>query len=285
MKVERFASNPIIRGDMRDMIGSNINGPSLTQVPEWLPNPLGKYYLYFAHHKGRFIRLAYAEKLGGPWEIYEPGTLKLGDSFCQDHIASPDVHVDNEKHEIRMYYHGVVASGRQETKVGISQNGIDFRCSQEGLGNPYFRVFRGGGHYYALGKPGIFYRSRDGLTGFEKGPVLFDKNMRHSALKLNGNTLYVFYSHITDVPERILLATVELTPDWMRWRERDAVTVLEPETDYEGADLATEPSVGDWAPERVRQLRDPAIYEEGEDTYMLYSVAGEHGIAIAKLTI
>jgi hypothetical protein len=33
----------------------------------------------------------------------------------------------------------------------------------------------------------------------------------------------------------------------------------------------------------VRQLRDPAIYQEDGRTYLLYSVAGEHGIAIAEL--
>jgi len=39
---------------------------------------------------------------------------------------------------------------------------------------------------------------------------------------------------------------------------------------------------------RPRQLRNLAIYEEGEDTYLLYSavlysVAEEHGITIAKI--
>ena len=34
----------------------------------------------------------------------------------------------------------------------------------------------------------------------------------------------------------------------------------------------------------VRQLRDPAIYEEDGSVYLLYSVAGEDGIAIAKLS-
>jgi hypothetical protein len=33
----------------------------------------------------------------------------------------------------------------------------------------------------------------------------------------------------------------------------------------------------------VRQLRDPGIYREGGRTYLLYSVAGEHGIGIAEL--
>jgi len=33
----------------------------------------------------------------------------------------------------------------------------------------------------------------------------------------------------------------------------------------------------------VRQLRDPGIYRENGKTYLLYSVAGENGIAIAEL--
>jgi len=59
--------------------------------------------------------------------------------------------------------------------------------------------------------------------------------------------------------------------------------VLEPESEYEGADLPLETSVRNWAPERVRQLRDPAIFREGENTHLLYSVAGEAGIAIAEI--
>src|SRR6185503_14642331 len=54
--VERLAGNPMIYPSMMPSgIGANINGPSLIRVPSWIPNPLGKYYLYFAHHKGRYI--------------------------------------------------------------------------------------------------------------------------------------------------------------------------------------------------------------------------------------
>ena len=283
MKVERFPNNPIISPNMRGRIGSNINGPSLIRAPEWLPNRLGTYYLYFAHHQGKFIRLAYADRLEGPWEIYEPGTLHVKDSFCINHVASPDVHVDDEARRIRMYYHGQTESGRQETHVALSDDGISFRTFPERLGLPYFRVFRWHGYHYALGMPGKLYRSKDGLTGFEGGPVLFSPDMRHSALELDGVTLKVFYSDVGDAPERILLSTIDLTPDWTNWRESGPATVLEPELEYEGADLPIEPSVRGWAPERVRQLHDPAIFQDNGETYLLYSVAGEYGLAIGRL--
>lgn len=283
MKIVRFTRNPIITPNMDSQMGSNINGPSLIRAPEWVEKPLGRYYLYFAHHHGKYIRLAYAEELEGPWTTYEAGTLKLEDSFCINHVASPDVHVDDDKREIRMYYHGPVSEGVQRTRVATSKDGVNFKAFPEILGVSYFRVFQWGGYYYALGMPGIFYRSRTGLSNFVQGPTRFTKDMRHSALKLDGNTLSVFYSIVHDCPERILLSTIELEPDWVTWQESESKTVLEPERDYEGATLPLEPSVRGWARERVRQLRDPAIFREEGRTYLLYSVAGEQGIAIAEV--
>ena len=91
----RLKENPIIRPELSATIGKNINGPSLIRAAEWLEKPLGKYYLYFADHGGKFIRLAYADRLEGPWKIHEPGTLRLEETACKGHIASPDVHIDN----------------------------------------------------------------------------------------------------------------------------------------------------------------------------------------------
>ncbi len=283
MKVERFPNNPILRPHMDARMGSNLNGPSLIRVPDWLENPLGRYYLYFAHHKGEYIRLAYADRLEGPWSTHEPGTLPLDGSFCRSHVASPDVHVDDANREIRMYYHGPVDGGVQESKLAISRDGIRFTCFPERLGHSYFRVFPWRDHWYGLGMPGVFYRSQDGRSGFEEGPTLFTKDMRHTAVKLDGDRLSVFYSNAFDCPERILMSTIALTPDWTAWQASEPVTVLAPETDDEGADLPLTPSQRGWAPERVRQVRDPGIFREGGETYLLYSVAGEYGIAIARL--
>jgi hypothetical protein len=283
MKAQRFESNPIINPDSGKDLGGNINGPSLILAPSWLENPLGKYYLYFAHHKGSYIRLAYSDELKGPWRVHEPGTLRLEDSFCYNHIASPDVHVDNEKREIRLYYHGWVAERCQRSKVAVSKDGIAFSALPEVLGEPYFKVFQWGGYHYALGMPGVFYRSKDGLTEFEEGPTLFTEDMRHAAFRLEGNTLEVYYSNAFDCPEQIFRATIDLTPDWMEWKESHPVTVLEPEMEYEGAEMPLEPSARGLVMGKVRQLRDPGIFREGDDSYLLYSVAGEYGIGIAKL--
>ena len=287
MKVERFPNQPIIRPRMDGRMGDNINGPSLVRAPNWLDRPLGQYYLYFAHHDGRYIRLAYADGLLGPWRTHEPGVLPIEASFFAGHVASPDVHVDDQRREIRLYYHGADRpsgqGGKQATRVAVSKDGLDFTAFPELLGEPYFRVFCWGGYWYALAMPGILYRSRDGLTDFERGPTLFSEQMRHSALKLDGNTLSIFYTNAGDCPERILLSTIELTPDWTTWRVTEPVVLLEPELPYEGGDLPPVPSRRGLVNEPVRQLRDPAIFCEDGRTYLLYAVAGERGIAVAEL--
>ena len=286
MEARRFEQNPIIRPNMDDRMGENINGPSLIRVPEWLPNPLGKYYLYFAHHQGTYIRLAFADDLGGPWEVYRPGVLDLADSYFDSHIASPDVHVIEDSREIRMYYHGCCLPDppHQVTRVATSCDGLGFAARPEILGSSYWRAFHWGGYWYTLEMPGTFRRSANGISGFEQGPTLFTPNMRHSAVWLNGDTLTVFYSNARDCPEQILWASVHLDPDWRKWQTASSATLLEPETEYEGADCPVEPSERGSVHHRVRQLRDPCIFEDEGKTYLLYSVAGEHGIAISQLT-
>jgi hypothetical protein len=105
--------------------------------------------------------------------------------------------------------------------------------------------------------------------------------MRHTALKLDGSQLSVFYTNAGDCPERILLATLDLRSDWQRWQASAPVVVLEPELDYEGVNQPRQPSRRALATEPVCQLRDPAIFREAGRTYLLYAVAGERGIAMA----
>jgi hypothetical protein len=296
VQVERLSETPIIRPNMDASMGSNIAGPSLIRVPDWIENPLGRYYLYFADHRGTYIRLAYADTVSGPWTTYEPGTLRIEQSHfpttcppCAPagsyaHIASPDVHVDETSQRIVMYVHGRDA-GRQVTRASVSTDGLHFEGRAEILGRPYFRSFRYDDFVYALAMPGVLYRSRDGLSEFEEGPQLFNPNMRHSAILRRGQRLYVFWTARGDAPERIWLSTIDMDGDWMKWRESAAVEVLRPERPWEGADLPVEPSRGGSIDVAANQLRDPAIFEDEGRVYLLYSVAGERGIGLAEVHV
>jgi len=321
VRAERLLDGPIITEASHPSIGENIQGSSLIRVPDWVEGRLGRYYLYFAHHKGTYIRLAYADDLLGPWTVYHPGSLQQGQSYFPTeppevtselveafvtrarsrgfdleglghdpakemtwpHIASPDAHVDHENRRIIMYFHGLESAGNQLTRVATSRDGIHFEAMPEILGRSYWRAFSHDGYTYALAMPGQFYRSRKPLTGFEEGPLLFNPDMRHAALLKRDDTLHVFWTQVGHAPERILLSTIDLSGDWEGWRETDAIEALRPETDWEGADAPLEPSVRSVAYGHVNQLRDPAIYVEDDDVYMLYAVAGESGIAIARL--
>ncbi len=300
MKIRRLCDRPIITPETHARIGPNITGPSLIRAPSWLDTRLGTYYLYFASHAGSSIRMAYADDLCGPWTLYEPGVLALDQSGCKHHVASPDVHIDDKRRQLRMYYHGVVPgprckptllnTWRQKSKVSLSDDGLLFRPTDavfgtdaDDHGGAYFRVFRWGEYYYAAAMYGLFFRSRDGLTDFEQGPTLFTGDLRHLAVDLQDGQLNVYFSNAHDCPETILLSTVDLTADWTTWTASEPVTVLVPERSYEGADLPLAPSERDAPPGRVRELRDPAIFKENGRTYLLYTVAGESGIAIAEV--
>ena len=315
VRVERLLEGPIIDAFTDSSIGTNIQGPSLIRAPAWLEAPLGQYYLYFADHKGSYIRLAYADALLGPWRAYAPGSLHLeqsqfltappevppamrdrlvaraapGSDFLREattpHIASPDVHVDDAAQLIVMYFHGLEGPGLQVSRVATSRDGIHFEARPEVLGKSYMRVFRHDGMTYAMAMPGRFYRSRDGLTAFEEGPLLFNADMRHAALLKRAETLYVFWTQVGHAPERILLSMVDLTGEWTRWKDTKSKEVLRPERGWEGAGALVEPSSRGPVHGRVNQLRDPAIYVERDRVFLLYAVAGESGIALAEVFI
>ncbi len=290
MRAVRAEVNPIISPIMSETIGSNINGPSLVKVPEWVRNPLGRYYLYFAHHHGESIRLAYSDSLEGPWRIHEPGSLQLAQSGFTHHIASPDVWIDEKQREFRMYFHGMDKATEgmtpmQFTRAAFSTDGIYYERTTGNLGMSYWRTFLHAGYHYALEMPDTLLRFQEGLTSFERRESLLgEPTARHSAVYVERDWLHVYYSRKGDCPERILYRRVKLHPDWEQWdAASEPAVLLEPELEYEGARLPLAPSRSGAVYEPVRQLRDPAVFAEDGQLYLLYSVAGETGLALAKL--
>ena len=285
ISLQRLPDNPIIVPHMDDRMGDNINGPSLIKVPSWVENPLGHYYMYFGHHRGTYIRLAFADSPEGPYSTVKPGVLDVADSYFVHHIASPDVHLDHANSQFVMYYHGRVQEndGTQATRVAVSGDGIRFTALPEILGAPYFRVFDHDGYWYAIGMPGRVYRSQDRLSGMVQGPAIFPSNARHVAILIQGATLHLFYTMVGETPESIMVGEIDLSGDWMDWEVRNKRELLRPVHDWEGANEPLVPSARGPIEYPVNQLRDPCVFEDGDDVYLLYGVAGEQGIAISRV--
>jgi hypothetical protein len=295
-RVRRLDGNPIISPALfSGPGGDNINGPSLIRAPEWLPGRLGRYYLYFAHHHGECIRLAFADRLEGPWHLHAPGTLSLSDiGGDADHVASPDAHVDEAKRRIVLYCHvGRKGKREQHSHVARSADGITFAFDPEPIADFYLRMVPWRDGWVGMSKGGVLY-VRDGDAGRLRRlpkPAFPMKDregnapgtVRHVALACTGDRLDVYFSRIGDAPERILLAEIDLALPAAALRARNAVEVLRPETTWEGADLPVAASRGGAARAPENALRDPAVFHEDGRTWLVYAVAGESGLAIAEL--
>jgi hypothetical protein len=285
--------------------GASINCPSLIKVPDWVPNPLGRYYLYFGCHDPRsanYIRLAYADVITGPYTIHPPGALRSADiSFLRTApgartrgVMAPDAVVDAGKRWIVLYFSAQPPRPDAERLVfaAVSEDGLHFRLTgAEGFGEAYSRVFAHDGWHYAIfaSRNQRVWRSRDGLSGFERGPqILYREDgerpyARHVAVQKAGDTLRVFYTRKRDAPERILLGTIDLRKPWRKWVVTGGRLVLRPELPWEGSEEPLEPSDDGPAKNPSNALRDPAICEDEGRTWLAYAVAGESGIAIAEV--
>ena len=311
---KRLLDKRLIYPDMDDRMGGNINGPSIIRVPDWVRNPLGKYYLYFADHKGQYIRMAYADAVLGPWTMYVPGVLhvvhslfepvdlpeppkamrpdwsaSLKGGYLYAHVASPDVHVDEEGHQIRMYYHGLLPDGDQQTRIAYSPDGLIFTPRSPLLGPPYFRAFSYGDWVYAISWAGVLLRACSWDGPFETGPSLPDiktdtRLIRHAEVHVRDERLHIFFTCIGDCPERIFHASVALSSDWNDWQASTPTLVLEPEQEWEGVNLELARSKIGAADKWLRELRDPCVFEDGGKTYLLYAGAAESGgIGVVEL--
>lgn len=299
--IVRFENNPMIRPEMlpKDEV-VNINGPSLIKAPDWLPNRRGRYYLYFANHRGPHIHLAFADKLDGPWTLSDLEPLSVAEVALinqetldsHSHVASPDIYVDEKQHRIRMYYHFRLPKLGHRSSIAESTDGMHFVVRPGSIGDPYLRHFVYGNAFYFIDKKGRLIRSDDGLTNFVVGSrqvfqALFDNDtkayLRHTGLMLAGDRLHIFFSRIGDAPESILKSVMQLSSDWTSWKPLPPRLVVTPETLYEGVDVPIKPSKKGDAKSRMHELRDPAIFLDGDRVYLLYAVAGEYGIAIAEL--
>jgi hypothetical protein len=319
----RLAQNPLITVATSPSLGDNVNGPSIIRVPPWIPHPLGRYYAYFGHHKGQFIRLAYADAISGPWKIYDPGVVPVSETAFYrpqpdppdgpvdqfyTHVASPEIFVDDEHKRLVLWTHGWWTNGErwplamadarawardkgygQFTQSSESTDGLHFALRPAITRVSYLRVFRLDGDFYGMARLGQLLRSTDPHATFAVGPNPFAggpyaDRVRHVATLLRGRTLFVFFTGIGDAPERVMFSTIDLSGDWLAWKTSAPVELLRPEAPYECPGLPNRPSAAGEIEGPARQLRDPTIFEEAGRTFLFYSICGEQGLAAAELT-
>src|SRR5262249_22078987 len=145
------------------------------------------------------------------------------------------------------------------------------------------------GQLYGIARLGILSRSNDPLAAFETGPNAFRDGpyagrVRHVSPVLRGDTLHVFFTGIGDAPERVLVSTIPLSRDWREGKASPPAEVLQPERPYECPDLPNAKSEPGDVKGRVRQIRDPHVFEEGGRSFLFYTICGEQGIAAAEIT-
>ncbi len=320
IRAERVVDRPIIAPDMLPGDeGESINGPSLIRVPDWVPNRLGRYYLYFAHHDGKYIRFAHADELTGPWTIMPDGLLPVAEQqVLRGHIASPEAVIDEETKQVYLFTHGSPqGEGAQVSTVAVSTDGRTFRDLGRVVGPAYLRVFRHEGAWYALNGSGMlrraaqigepfepvakiigqdildaldpWLRGEPGAVPPEQRPKSGDGRyaIRHVGTDVHDGRLYVYFSCLKHRPERIIATVVEMQGSPETWKARGVFEVLQPDRPWEGADLPLAYSRGGstikYGYNRVRELRDPGVYREGDDAWLLYSTAGEYGLGLARL--
>ncbi|MGB5420086.1 DUF7594 domain-containing protein [Algibacter sp.] len=318
--------------------GDNINGPSLIRVPDWIPtieraHSTAQYYLYFADHIGDYIRMAWAANIEGPYTLYDD-SVSVGDRGVLDnnesdiilanniviqenHLASPDVIVDDVNQRIIMYFHSgssFFVNGTEVNKqvswVSTSPYGLEFYNGIEPIhfGKSYFRVFEYDNELYSLENQAKFSKALDyndpwgAPVGHNYEDELWETlagnqfqddinlslseiRVRHTAAHVEGDELMVFYSRRGELQERIMLSTIDLSVgDWSLWDPTyPPIEILTPNPGWEGGQntLAASQS-GDEV--NVSQLRDPDIFKDADGQYyVVYSGNGEGGLGIAKL--
>jgi len=158
-------------------------------------------------------------------------------------------------------------------------------------------------YYYAVAKDQVgdggighmvIARSTSPYGPFIVGPTLA-RGVRHCSVDVVDSTAFFFCTLITDVPERVVLLTVDMSvsEDYEEWVLSPGPTLLEPKWPYEtgNADAVTS-HFGTAGCNSVKELRDPHFMRTNLDLnsgvlegMLFYSVKGEGGFAIAKMSL
>ena len=99
--------------------------PSVIRTDK-LPNPLGRYYMYYAPHSAPGgICLAYADSPEGPWKEYPSNPVVSNNwppNYSVSHVSGPDMVWIEEEKKYFLYFHGENTT----TRFASSTDGLHF---------------------------------------------------------------------------------------------------------------------------------------------------------------
>ncbi|MGW7353305.1 hypothetical protein [Streptomyces sp. NPDC054784] len=146
-----YARTLLTPGDLTYNPTGEIIFPCVRGVYDRLPNPLGRYYLYYAPHDAPGgICLAYGDSLEGPFTEYEGNPLVRNEwqpHYKVSHVSSPHVLWNDDVKELWLYFHGE----NDTTRLARSRDGIHFTYDRtvlttadqpDATETSYARVFR-----------------------------------------------------------------------------------------------------------------------------------------------
>jgi len=278
----------------------SICNPCLIKTPKWIKKKLGKYYLYFADHRGKFIKLLYSDHLDRGWKYLDKKILHLKSKPKLDaynHIASPEIYVNKKEKQIYIFTHSHSRSKiGQWTYLSNSKDGINFsKKFNKPLAPFYLRFFYHKKYYYGIVKGADLWRSRNInikfqqcqnlLTRKKSKTNLHNKNgsIRHLGILKKKNYLHCVFSKIGDKPERIYYTKIHLSKNYLNWKFQKIKEILRPTFPYEGSKLKLKKSKAGDAPRGENALRDPYLFVDGKKTYLIYCVKGEKNFALCEI--
>jgi hypothetical protein len=74
-----------------------------------------------------------------------------------------------------------------------------------------------------------------------------------------------------------------MSHSWLDWYPTKAQVILKPKFDWEGANLPISTSSIGGLAKQEHALRDPFLFEQHDEVYIVYTGSGETSIGIAKL--
>jgi len=334
---------------------ANINGPMPILVRSWMKHASFKgcsVLLFVSSHidNGSGIQVLGLKKMSQGTMVWKKLDLTLAlrsetsqtQAQCKS-FHSPSIIVDDMKKQLIMYIHGHQCKNegdktiKQPTLLFVSQDGVSWDLQSDEapaqklpylLQHSFYLTVpvysKRDGYYYAMAKTqensvgsACLYRSKSLMGPFEQGPIMA-RGMRHVDLYLSSPDsmmIYVFFTLIGDMPERIILGSIDVSSgseNWMHWNLLPGPSLLQPEYWYEHGNATAKPSSAGPARTQVRELRDPRFLPDifppdasvnsrtGMNTnantnekkkknalsgLLFYSVQGEQGIAMARLSV